>query len=157
MVKMKATNLLFGLLFVFLITSCNQNEVYFKYQPVPESGWNKDSLLVFDYNIQDTVTKYNVFIHVRHYGNYPYQNFWLFLENTDAKGIVVKDTVECFLADEYGKWLGTGNAVKEMPIFYKEQILLPDSGTYKIQIGHGMRDTLLVGVKDIGIRIEKVD
>ncbi|MFV0390730.1 MAG: gliding motility lipoprotein GldH [Paludibacteraceae bacterium] len=137
------------------IVACHQNEVYFQYRPVPAKGWDKDSLLVFEYDIQDTVSKYDVFVHVRHYGNYPYQNFWLFMQNTDVNGNTSKDTIECYLADDYGKWLGTGNVIKEMPIYYKQQISLPDSGTYHMTIGHGMRDSLLVGIKEIGVRVEK--
>lgn len=152
---MKSIKWLFGFFMIALSVSCSQNEVFFQYRAVPAKGWDKDSLLVFEYTIQDTVSAYDVFVHVRHYGNYPYQNFWLFMQNTDAKGNTMKDTIECYLADDFGKWLGTGNAIKELPIYYKRQIHLPDSGTYHMTIGHGMRDSLLVGIKEIGLRIEK--
>lgn len=144
------------LVLVASIISCNQNEVFFCYQRLPSSGWDKDSLLAFDCQIQDSTSRYNVFIHVRHYGSYPYQNFWMFLENTDAKGNVGKDTIECYLADEFGKWLGTGNAVKEMHVFYKQSLLFPNTGTYQIKIGHGMRDSVLTGIKEVGLRVETV-
>lgn len=154
--QMKSNNLFLGLILAVILTACNQNEVYFKYKSIPASGWDKDSLLVFDYNIQDTVSEYDVFIHVRHFGNYPYQNFWLFLENMNTDSIITKDTIECYLADQYGKWLGSGNAIKEMPIYYKQQILIPDSGNYQIKIGHGMRDSVLAGIKEVGVRVELV-
>ena len=80
----------------------------------------------------------------------------MFLENTDAKGNMLKDTIEGYLSDDFGKWMGTGNAVKEMPVFYKQNILFPDSGTYQIKIGHGMRDSILTGIKEIGVRVEMV-
>lgn len=153
---MKASRFFVGLLLAVSFVSCNQNEVFFSYRQLPANGWDKDSVLAFDYQIQDTLSHYNVFLHVRHFGNYPYQNFWMFLENTDSKGVVKHDTVECYLADEFGKWLGTGNALKEMPVFYKQNILLSDSGTYQIKIGHGMRDSILTGIKEIGLRVEKV-
>ncbi len=156
MEKITLNKILIGIILLITMAACNQNEVYFKYNPVPKNGWSKDSLLTFDYNIQDTLSRYDVFIHVRHYGNYPYQNFWLFLENMNADSTVVKDTIECYLADQYGKWLGTGNAIKEMPVFYKQQILLPDSGNYQMKIGHGMRDSILTGIKEIGVRVELV-
>ncbi|NLO71267.1 MAG: gliding motility lipoprotein GldH [Porphyromonadaceae bacterium] len=153
---MKISKLVIGLFLIVAFTACNQNEVYFRYNPIPTSGWDKDSLLVFDYNIEDTISKYDIFIHVRHFGNYPYQNFWLFLENTNPDSVVTKDTIECYLADQYGKWLGSGNAIKEMPIFYKQQILIPDTGNYQLKIGHGMRDSVLTGIKEIGVRVELV-
>lgn len=153
---MKISKLLILLLLTAGFMACNQNELFFSYRRLPSSGWNKDSLLTFDYKIHNTDSHYNVFIHVRHFGNYPYQNFWMFLENTDAKGNMLKDTIECYLSDDFGKWMGTGNAVKEMPVFYKQNILFPDSGTYQIKIGHGMRDSILTGIKEIGVRVEMV-
>lgn len=153
----KSKSFLMIFFFLFLI-SCHQNEVFFSYQSLPKSGWNKDSLLTFNFQVTDTVPKYDVFIQVRHYGNYPYQNLWLFLENKNVrKNIIKKDTIEFFLADEFGKWLGNGSgAIKEMPVYYRQQIHFPDSGRYQILIGQGMRDSLLVGIEKVGIRIEKV-
>lgn len=153
---MKGNRIFIAFLLVVSFVACNPNEVFFSYRQTPTSGWHKDSLLTFDYHIQDTLSCYDVFLHVRHFGNYPYQNFWMFLENTDAKGNTTQDTIECYLADEFGKWLGTGNAVKEMPVFYRQNIQLPDSGTYQIKVRHGMRDSVLIGIKEIGLRVELI-
>ena len=90
------------------VLSCNKKDIYFSYKTVSASGWNKDSLLTYNVAIRDKTLPYNLYINVRHHGNYPYQNLWLFLENKDMKGMIQKDTIECFLADEFGKWLGTG-------------------------------------------------
>lgn len=136
------------------VVSCRRDEVYFQYRAVPPDGWNKDSACTFDFTIADTIRPYNVFIHVRHWGDYPYQNFWLFLQNTNAEGHTSKDTVECYLSDNYGKWLGKGYSVKEISIAYQQQVHFPDSGTYRLTIHHGMRDSLLKGIKEIGVRVE---
>ena len=140
------------------VLSCNKKDVYFSYQTVSVAGWNKDSLLTYNVSIRDKTLPYNLYINVRHHGNYPYQNLWLFLENKDIKGVIQKDTIECFLADEFGKWLGTGaGALKEMPVLYRQQVIFPDSGIYQLKIGQGMRDSILVGINDIGIRVEKAN
>ncbi|MBP1637864.1 MAG: gliding motility-associated lipoprotein GldH [Bacteroidetes bacterium] len=155
---MKASNFIALIVLLSLLTACNQNEVYFSYQTLPHSGWNKDSLLTFDVNIKDNSIPYNMYVNIRHQGSYPYQNLWLFLQNKDTKGVIQKDTIECFLADEFGKWLGSGaGALKEMPILYKQQIHFPDSGTYQLKIGQGMRDSILNGINDIGLRVEKAN
>jgi len=154
----KINNLLLLIAVVVTVSSCNQKDVYFSYQTVSASGWNKDSLLTFNIGISDKTQPYNMYINVRHHGNYPYQNLWLFLENKDVKGKVTKDTIECYLADEFGKWLGSGaGALKEMPVLYRQQVFFPDSGTYQIKVGQGMRDSILTGINDIGIRVEKAN
>lgn len=155
---MKVNKFILLIVMSVAMLSCNRNDIYFSYQAVSGSGWNKDSLLTFDVNIKDKAMPYNMYIHVRHHGNYPYQNLWLFLENKDVKGAIIKDTIECFLADEFGKWLGTGaGALKEMPVVYRQQLFFPDSGIYKINIKQGMRDSILMGINDVGIRIEKAN
>ena len=155
---MKATKFLLVFILFAGLTACNQNEVYFKYQTLPASGWDKDSLKTFDFNITDTLKAYNLYINVRHTGSYPYQNLWLFLDTKDAKGKISRDTIECFLADQFGKWLGSGaGSLKEMPVFYKKQIHFPDSGTYQLKIGQGMRDSILIGVNDVGLKVETAD
>lgn len=146
-------------LFVLLITSCGQNEIFFKYQKVPHQGWNKDSLFKYDIHVIDTTKKYDFLIHIRHHGNYPYQNIWLFLQQINPDSSTIQsDTIEAYLADQYGKWLGSGaGSLKEMTILYKKQIQFPDTGMYHFKIGQGMRDSLLIGVNDVGVRVEKVN
>lgn len=156
---MKRSKLIFGVFLVLILHACNQKEIYFNYQTLPSGGWSKDSVLNFDINVEDTVSVYNVLIHLRHFGTYPYQNMWLFLESKRPHdSIARKDTIEFYLANEFGKWLGKGSgALKEMPVLYKQQIQLPDSGLYRLSIRHGMRDSVLIGVNDVGVRVEKVE
>mgnify|MGYP001243234913 CR=1 FL=1 len=141
---------------VLMTMSCHQNEVFFQYKNVSQQEWSKDSVMKFDVHISNKEIPHNFYIHLRHNGNYPYQNIWLFLQQTNPDKSVKKDSVEVYLADQYGKWLGTGTGnLKEMQIFYQNKFLFPDTGTYHFEITHGMRDSLLQGIKDVGVRIEK--
>lgn len=140
------------------IIGCSNNDVYFKYKSVPISGWNKDSLCTFDVNIKDPSSAYNLYINIRNRGEYPYQNLWLFLNKITPDSLQTSDSVECYLADNQGKWLGSGiGSVLEMSVLYQQNIKFKTAGIYKYRIGHGMRDTVLAGINDIGIRVEKVD
>ncbi|MGC3979068.1 MAG: gliding motility lipoprotein GldH [Paludibacteraceae bacterium] len=150
---------LFILCTVIIVTnSCRRNEIFFQYKNITQQGWSKDSVANFDIHITDKDIPYNFFIHLRHRGNYPYQNIWLFLEQSNPNKKTKKDTVEVYLADQYGKWLGSGaGSLKEMQIFYQKQILFPDTGVYHLGIKQGMRDSLLRGVNNVGVRIEKAN
>lgn len=115
--------------------------------------------MLFDYNIEDPASRYDVYIHVRHRNDYPYQNMWVFMESgaADSAAIAQKDTIEFYLADDFGKWLGTGaGALKEMTVLYRQNVLYPDSGSYTLQLKQGMRDSLLRGVSEVGLRVERV-
>lgn len=156
---MKKSVALLLLMVSLLMVSCDEQETYFKYQHVPEQGWAQDSILLFDYQIDNPDNPYNLYLHFRHQGDYEYQNVWIFMENLSLRDSVSrKDTIEFYLADDYGKWLGTGSgALKEMSVLFQKHILFPDSGHYQLKLQQGMRDSLLQGVFDVGLRIEAVN
>jgi gliding motility-associated lipoprotein GldH len=67
------------------------------------------------------------------------------------------------MADVSGKFLGTGlTEIKESKLFYKENVVFPSSGDYKISISQAMRKIgeidgvkTLEGITEVGFRIEK--
>lgn len=152
-------NKLIWAIFISLFTvACNQNDVYLKYQTIAPEGWSKDSVFTFDIPITDTTASYNVYVNIRNRGEYPYQNLWLFLSKTTPDKKLGNDTIECYLADQKGKWLGSGvGSLYNMPILYKQNTHFKTAGTYRYQIIQGMRDDLLVGINDIGMRVEKIE
>ena len=147
-----------GILFAFLfLAACTNNNVYFQYHPVNPKGWSADSLYTFDVEITDTISAYNVYVNVRNTPDYKNQNLWLFILEESPEGVVINDTIEFYLADVRGKWLGSGvGSIKEMPVLYHQGIKFERSGIYTYKIGHGMRDNNLVGINDLGIRVEKI-
>ena len=110
-----------------------------------------DSVAHFDYTITDAQSAYRMLIYVRHTEKYPYQNMWLFV-NDEFQG----DTIEFYLADERGRWLGDKqHGFIEMPVLFEENKHFTDTGTYHMTIQHGMRDSVLHGITDVGIEILK--
>jgi gliding motility-associated lipoprotein GldH len=151
------TKVLIALLIVLTNVGCSKNDVFFQYQNIESKGWNKDSLYTFDITVQDTLTAYNLYVNIRNKGEYPYQNLWLFLNKTNPDSTQMKDSIECYLADQRGKWLGFGvGSIKEMSVLYQQNIRFKSPGIYRYKIVHGMRDTILIGINDIGMRLEKV-
>ena len=154
----RVMNRIFFVIFISIMAvACTSNDVYFQYNPVALKGWSKDSLYGFDIPITDTTAVYNVYVNVLNRGEYPYQNLWLFLSKTTPDKIMSKDSIECYLADQRGKWLGSGlGSIMEMPVLYQQNVRFKTKGTYHYKIVHGMRDSVLAGINDIGMRVEKV-
>ncbi len=154
----KKGNLFLLILTMLSVVSCQNNDIYFQYQQVNPDGWSKDSIYTFDINIPDTTTSYNMYINLRHTPDYSYQNLWLFLSQQTPDSIISKDTIEFYLANNRGEWLGTGSGgLKEMPVLYEQNKIFKKAGIYQISICHGMRNDLLKGVNDIGIRVERTE
>ncbi|MBP5307283.1 MAG: gliding motility lipoprotein GldH [Paludibacteraceae bacterium] len=117
-------------------------------------GWEKDSIGLFEVNIDDVSSSYTALINVRHHTSYPYQNLWLFTSLERPDGSIEKDTLECILTDNSGAWLGSGfGSMHELSVLYLSKVRFTQKGTYRIGVGHGMRDSLLSGVNDIGVEV----
>ncbi len=130
-----------------LLVACSRSTMYTNYQTIPLEGWSMDSVLRFEVPVTDTVNAYDVLLHIRHTDAYPYQNMWLFV-NDGGK----TDTIEFYLADDRGRWLGNGQAIKDMPVLYRENVVLKDS-LYILTLEEGMRDIVLRGISEIGVEI----
>lgn len=155
--KIKNSTPLLAIIFILTIIACNNNDTFFQYKTVPANGWDKDSIYTFDIVVQDTISTHNIYVNIRNRGEYPYQNLWLFVEKFSPDNAMVKDSIELYLADQRGKWLGSGlGSVLEMPVLYLQNVQFKHKGTYSFKIRHGMRDSILTGINDVGMRVEKV-
>ena len=111
-----------------------------------------DTLPRFDFVIEEKKAAYDIIFYVRHTERYPYQNMWLFVQDNRQHS----DTIEFYLADDRGRWLGDKHhGFFEMPVLYESNYHFPDTGHYSLSVGHAMRDTLLRGVTDVGVEILK--
>lgn len=94
---------------------------------------------------------------------------WLFVNNRPASDSTyyaldsaefakptAQDTIEFYLANDRGVWLGNGkNGLTEMPVLYEEAYRFAHSGEQVITIQHGMREEPLRGVSDVGVIVTK--
>ena len=140
------------LLGCLVLTSCQSDIVYSRFMPISSEKWHIDSVAQFDYYIADTSVNYQMLLHIRPTERYTCQNMWLFLSNG-----VINDTIEFYLADDRGQWLGNKHhGFIEMPVLVEDNYHYADTGIYHLSVQHAMRDTLLRGVTDIGMELSKI-
>ncbi|MFW5755257.1 MAG: gliding motility lipoprotein GldH [Tangfeifania sp.] len=151
--------LFFAVIFAGMVfTSCDQTVTFDKYKAIPETGWHKDSLVVFNIPVEDTLRNHNLLINIRNETSYNYSNIWLFVEIQQPDGEMLKDTFEIALADPSGEWLGKGiGELKTREAIFRRNVRLPVPGEYTVKIQHGMRHDVLKGIHDVGFRIEKIN
>lgn len=152
---MKKTGLLIGLAVVGLgsICSCRQTDVYNEFNTLPRNGWFKRDVQRFTPESPDSTGRYDLYLTLRHNGDYAYRNLWLFVSYTGADGEQKTDTVNCELADEFGRWSGGG-----WGSYYQQELLLDDYFRFVgkeqvVTIQQAMRDDRIRGISDVGIRI----
>ncbi len=144
--------------FITIYIACDPGRIYDQSKSISDSGWHKDSVAGFIVEVDDTLQAYSFYITIRNNDNYPFRNFYMFLNTKLPNGNITRDTIELILADNEGKWLGKGfGSVKDNQIPIRKNLLFPLKGTYTFEIEQGMREEKLEGLVDIGIRVEKAD
>ncbi|HOO84401.1 MAG TPA: gliding motility lipoprotein GldH [Prolixibacteraceae bacterium] len=147
---------LVGVLFMLITTGCDKNRVYEQYLSVDSAGWHKDSLLVFDFEIDNSNQAYNLLLNVRNIEAYSYSNLWLFADIIAPDSTSVRDTLEYTLAYPNGKWTGQGaSGVYNNSFVFRSNVFFPVQGNYRFVIQQAMRNDMLKGITNIGLRIEK--
>lgn len=148
--------LLYGVLVLLLLTSCNTGALYENNIHLDSGNWNKDNKLAFDVNIQDTTLAYDFYLNLRHNNEYEYSNMFLFVDTYYPTAEYTRDTIEILLANAAGQWYGEGfGELKEIRVLLKHGVYFPTSGNYKFSFVQAMRSENLDGIEDFGIRIEK--
>lgn len=143
-------------LLLWVFSACDQNRVFDEYKSTGNLGWHKDSVMVFEFTVSDTLQNHNLYINVRNDVKYDFSNLWLFLEISQPNGTTRSDTFQIVLAEPSGKWLGKGfGGVKTRETVYKRSVYFPASGKYSLTVQHGMRAPVLTGIADVGLRVEK--
>jgi gliding motility-associated lipoprotein GldH len=141
---------------IFILSSCNSDVVFSKYQKFDENEWYAKDKAVFDIDITDTLTLNNISLMVRHADAYPYSNLFLFVTTVYPDGKTLTDTMEVILADEKGKWQGSGAGdIFDFKIPIKKNVRFPLSGKYQFSFVQGMRVDPLPLIMDFGLEIEK--
>jgi gliding motility-associated lipoprotein GldH len=139
----------------FLLSSCSTPPLIDELTTFENQEWHMDSVVKSQWIPQDSGAPVFVSLYVRHLTDYPYNNLYLFRTILTQNGIAYSDTVNVHLADALGRWNGTGMSTLKT-------IMIPVSNSavrfrtderYTLTVQHGMRDTLLYGIQDVGVRL----
>ena len=154
---MKLKILLGFLLFFFL--SCQKNNVINKYKEFEEKKWHTDSIVTFNYFIEDSLSNHIIKLNIRHSTDYEFQNLFLFVYDD-----LNKDTIEVFLADKRGRWIGKGMGdVREVEVILDKTKKYFSQGQKHFMIEqamrHGEKEKIMVlsNIIAVGLHIYKND
>lgn len=145
-----------GLFTLILFFSCNSSSEGETIMNSVDSKWNKKSEQKFNLEISDPQNPKNIIFVVRNNNDYPYSNVRFIVNFTDLQSKKKQtDTLNYVLAKPNGEWLGTGYGdTKETLFQYKLKYQFPTKGKYEIGISQAMRNDILPGIEDIGVKIE---
>jgi gliding motility-associated lipoprotein GldH len=147
-------NLIFIGGIILILSSCDPDMIYDKYQGTEKGEWKWADKKVFKVHISDSLSSYNILINIRHTTEYPKSNLFVFITTTAPNGQFMRDTVEIKIANDRGKWFGNGfGHIKLISRIYRKGVKFKYAGEYTFSIEQGMR-LPEIPVTDVGLRIE---
>lgn len=155
----KVIYIMYVTILALVFYSCQQGEIYYQYKEPLNGEWSKTDTLIFD--IDSTAFElnvpYDISIEVTNNVAYRYQNIWLFVQsNLDNDSTYTYVKKEYLLADEFGKWKGSGfGSLYQTSLALDRGVMFKEKRNYRIKIEQGMRDEPLEGIEKVGIRISK--
>jgi gliding motility-associated lipoprotein GldH len=143
-----------------LVACTDEPPVFQADVPVPGGAWARAFSPAFTFHVADTLHEHDVYIDLRHTGDYPYSDLYLFVHLQRPDGKQLRDTVLCPMADPTGKWFGTGTGWLfadryKAHVLYKFRNRFPVRGEYAVRIEQAMRVDPLAGIVDVGLAVER--
>lgn len=154
----RSTTAFLGL--VGLLVGCTDGVVFQQDVEVPGTGWDRSWKPSFTFEMTDTLAPHDVYLDLRHTGDYPFSNLYTFIKLDGPGGMSATDTVECTLADPSGRWYGKGLGFIssdrfQAHVLYKLRNRFPRSGRYTLTLEQAMRTERLNGIIDVGVSVER--
>jgi gliding motility-associated lipoprotein GldH len=136
--------------------SCDDALVFEENKAIDNGVWKNTENVRLQFNVTDTVSFHDFYLNVRNSEDYAYSNIYVFLEIEFPNAKRSIDTINCFLADPTGKWLGSGvGDLYDHRFRIRKNKQFPIAGRYNVTIRQGMRSPELNGIYDVGFRVAK--
>jgi gliding motility-associated lipoprotein GldH len=144
-----------GLFFI----SCDNSRVYESNKDFEDRTWKVRDTVVFDFRINSTREKYNLYYSIRNSIDYPYARLFVNYSLTDSLGneLIKKLNAQ----DLFDQKTGKPNGSSGLGDIYDHRFLLLSNyefnqrGKYFLKLEQYMRQDTLPGILAAGIRVEK--
>jgi len=154
-IKVRANYLLY-IVAIASFFSCNENVILNQNLKIQSSNWDRNEKATFSFEVEDSLALYDIYLNLRHGGNYAYKNIYFFIETYSPDEKYAKDTAQMILANSKGRFMGKGiGDIFDYQFKFKEGVRFPNGGEYRIEIEQAMRENVLADITDIGVKIEK--
>jgi gliding motility-associated lipoprotein GldH len=142
-----------------LIASCDDSRLYEKNIDFENRMWMINHKPEFEFVIDDTTQKYDVYCNVRNSLDFPFSRLFMRYYLQDSTGKVERQNM--LERDLFDRNTGEPQGSSGLGDIYDHQFLLlkkyrfPYRGAYKIRFEQYMRKDTLDGILAVGVRIEK--
>ncbi|TGE22086.1 gliding motility lipoprotein GldH [Hymenobacter aquaticus] len=140
------------------LPACDANQVFEKNQELDKAVWTVQEKPTFEFDIQDTTQRYDVYFNIRNESMYGYYNLYVKHTLLNPSGQRVSQLLhQMLLMDpQTGEPRGQGSG----DIFDHQFLALrnqrfSEPGVYKVVLEQYMRQDQLPGIMAVGVRVAK--
>jgi gliding motility-associated lipoprotein GldH len=136
------------------LSACGPKTFYKESKSVADAMWAKDNPLIFEFDVEDTVAKYDIILAVTYKEDFKYTNQYISVNTIFPNSKKIEDIVSLELTksngETYGKCSGNDCTV---PILFQENISFSSQGKYKIIIGQYSRMDTISGIESMEFKL----
>ena len=140
---------------VIFCFACNSNYIYEEKVEISEATWRYEHPIIYEFNIDDTEAKYNLYLDVIHSDQFASQNFYTMIHTTYPSGREVDSQISIELADKLGQWYGKCSGEEcQLRVVLQQQTFFKEKGLHEIVFEQYTRKEALAGVKALAFSVE---
>jgi gliding motility-associated lipoprotein GldH len=144
----------FFLLSIFCFISCGPKTIYKETKLIPNGSWPKGSPVVFDIDIKDTTSKYDIILSVDAKEDFRYTNLYVSVKTTFPNNTSSDDIVSLELSKSNGDSNGKCSSGScSVPILFQHNINFAQLGKYVIAIDQHSREKMIEGIEQFELKI----
>lgn len=146
-----------------MMVGCLSEARFHSFRSVSPSGWNKQDTLQFRFTPDSLrpAERLQAHIDLRYRNDFPYKQVYLIVHHRyhDPQNQVstLTDTVCLALADSTGLLLKEGGNSRFQQSVSTRAVTCCRGGYWEVAIVHGMKDDKLIGLSELGLRIEPTE
>ena len=143
-----------------MMVGCLSEARFHSFRSISPSGWNKQDTLLFHF-VPDSLMpaqRLQAHIDLRYRNDFPYKQVYLIVHHRyhDSQNQIstLTDTVCLTLADSTGLLMKEGGNSRFQQSVPTRAVVDCRGGYWEVAIVHGMKDDKLIGLSELGLRIE---
>ena len=143
------------IIFTVALNACDKSTIYDETQILEDAKWAETDTLFAQFEVSDTLHYHDIFLCSRVNALYPNSNIYFKVILTGPSGQHMTEIKSFEVTDKAGKWLGSGFGDLHsyaFPIF--KDLSFKQYGKYRVKAVPYMREEVVVGVHDIGIKVK---
>ncbi|MEO5650140.1 MAG: gliding motility lipoprotein GldH [Ginsengibacter sp.] len=150
-----------GLLILLSLSlfSCGNIDLFEKQAQIPSQQWFYNNVPQFTFHVEDTTSRYTIYLVLRHTDLYNYNNIWLRLGSKAPGDSMQFQNINLKLASDAKGWEGVAmddiyevrKNITPGPVSFKRP------GEYTFSVAQIMRENPLQYIMNVGLRVEKTE